>query len=421
MDVTERKQIEEQLRESQERFEAAVAGANDGVWDRDLRTGKVFFSDHWKAMLGYKPQQIENSYKAFESLVHPEDVQRMRDELQAHLRGDTPIYMTEFRMRHRNGQWRWILSRGTASRDAAGTPFRLAGSHTDITERKQILEALTSAKQQLRAYADKLETTVEERTAKLQEMVSELEHFSYAITHDMRAPLRSMQGFAQLLLQDESAKCLSPTAQDFLRRISTAANRMDHLITDALQFSRTLRAEYALNPVDVATLLQGMLHSYPNLQGPGVEIKLEGDFPLVRGNEAGLTQCFSNLLENGVKFVSPDVKPVVRIWAETRGSGSPEASKVPEAIKSENSTSSGSGTRMVRIWVEDNGIGIPADAQEKIFVMFQQLDRKYPGTGIGLAIVRKTMQRMGGSVGVQSEHGKGSRFWLELAAAEQVD
>jgi signal transduction histidine kinase len=150
-----------------------------------------------------------------------------------------------------------------------------------------------------------------------------------------------------------------------------------------------------LHRLDICQLLHGMLQTYPNLQSSEAEIHIDCDKVVVRGNEAGLTQCFSNLLGNAVKFVPPGGKPWVRVWAEDRG-------------------------ERVRVWVEDHGIGIPQDAHEKIFGMFQRLHRSdaYPGTGIGLALVRKVVLRMGGSVGVESAPGQGSRFWVELPKAQ---
>ncbi len=260
-------------------------------------------------------------------------------------------------------------------------------------ERKKVELELQAARELLAQQADNLDKLVHERTRELQETVAELEHFSYSITHDMRAPLRAMQGFADLMLKEECVECQNPRGRMYLGRIITAAERMDHLITDALQFSQVVRTHYPLHAVDPQALLRGILDSYPNLQQPQAEVTLNGAFPKIMANEAGLTQCFSNVLANAVKFVSPGTVPRVTIRSEE------------------------TGNEMVRIWIEDNGIGIPKAAQEKIFHMFQQLSKDYSGTGIGLALVRKAAQRMNGTVGVESEPGKGSRFWVEFKKA----
>jgi len=261
----------------------------------------------------------------------------------------------------------------------------------DFTEQKQAAEALHESHEKLAGHAFQLEQLVQQRTARLNELVGDLEAFSYSIVHDMRAPLRAMQSFASLLA--EECGNVSPTADDYIRRIQTAAERMDRLIQDGLNYSRLMRAELPLVPMDVAVLLRGMIETYPAFQPPQAQIELEGNFPLVRANEAGLTQCVSNLLGNAVKFVAPGVTPQVRIWAESRQD-------------------------KVRLYFRDNGIGIEKSAQEKIFQIFYRLQNKYEGTGIGLAIVRKAAERMGGTVGLESEPGQGSTFWLELQAAQ---
>ncbi|HYG33364.1 MAG TPA: ATP-binding protein, partial [Clostridia bacterium] len=256
-----------------------------------------------------------------------------------------------------------------------------------------------------------LERLVEERTVKLREMVAELEHFSYSLVHDMRAPLRAIQSFGGMVVE-ESMQALTPDAQDYLSRIMTASNRMDQLITDALNYSKVVRASLPLRPVDLAALLQGMIESYPAFAPGRAEIRLEGQFPLVLGNEAGLTQCFSNLLGNAVKFVRPGQMPRVKVWAERIRKAALDG---PGSETRDRQT-----TDMVRIWVEDNGIGIPPDCAHKIFGMFQRMHGpEYEGTGIGLALVRKVVERMGGSVGVESKQGEGSRFWVELQAAAE--
>ncbi|HEY9249659.1 MAG TPA: ATP-binding protein, partial [Rariglobus sp.] len=238
-----------------------------------------------------------------------------------------------------------------------------------------------------------LDRLVKERTAELQELVNELEHFSYTITHDLRAPLRAMHGFAGLLAE-ECMMSLNEQSREYLKRITTAAGRMDRLITDALSYSKVVRHEMQMEPVDTRRLLRGMIDSYPIFQEPKARIEIDAALPAVLGNEAGLTQCFSNLLGNAVKFVAPGQLPVVRVRGDRRGD-------------------------KVRLWCEDNGIGIPADMQSRVFVMFQRLSKDYEGTGIGLALVKKVVERMGGAVGVESAPGQGSRFWIELNAVKQ--
>jgi two-component system, chemotaxis family, CheB/CheR fusion protein len=242
----------------------------------------------------------------------------------------------------------------------------------DITVRKEAEETVRKAKDVVTRYA------------------SDLEGFSYSLAHDMRAPLRAMRSFASLIEQKDGER-LSAESRDYLHRIGTSTQRLDELVRDSLGYAKIIREELPLHAVDVCQLLRGMLHTYPNLQPSEAEIHIECDQVLVCGNEAGLTQCFSNLLGNAVKFVPPGAKPWVRVWAEDLDV-------------------------RVRFWVEDHGIGIPQDAHEKIFGMFQRLHRsdEYPGTGVGLALVRKVVQRMGGTVGVESAPGQGSKFWVEL-------
>ena len=298
---------------------------------------------------------------------------------------------------------------------------------------KRTEDALRESEQRLRQSNLELERRVAERTASLAETISDLEDFSYSITHDLRAPLRAIRSFAQIL-GEECAGCGGPEAQEHIHRITNAAERMDKLIMDVLQYSRLARTELHLAPVDVQQLLRGIIESYPTFQPSEVEIQIEGVLPRVLGNEAALTQCFSNLLGNAIKFVAPGIRPHVRIWAERLGS--PQEVRSPKSeVRSAAAAATGNlatlatpvrtsdfGSRildfpLVRLWFADNGVGIPKDAQERIFKMFQRLDRSYDGTGVGLTVVRKAVEKMGGRVGLESEPGKGSRFWVELRGA----
>jgi two-component system CheB/CheR fusion protein len=240
---------------------------------------------------------------------------------------------------------------------------------------------------------DHLERKVSERTARLQETISELQAFSYTVSHDLRAPLRAMQSYAQVLLEDCAAE-LSESARNYLSRIEHAGRRLDRLIQDVLTYSRISRSEIKLAPLDLDRLLHDVLQQYPMLQPPAAEIVVQGPLPRVLAEESSTTQCFSNLLGNAVKFVPRDRQPHVLIRAETLDS-------------------------RVRVWIEDNGIGIARDDHERIFNMFERVDSAghYEGTGIGLAIVRKAIERMGGQVGLESDPPHGSRFWLEFQPA----
>ncbi len=186
----------------------------------------------------------------------------------------------------------------------------------EIIERTQAEAALLAARAELAQANAELEQKVRDRTAKLQETVAELEHFSHTITHDMRAPLRAMYSFGGILLE-ECSDCLHPTRREYIRRVVDAAERMDKLITDALQYSGVVRQRLEPEPVDADALLRGILESYPEFQPPQANIHIDSHLPVVLGNQAGLTQCFSNLLANAVKFVHPGQAPEVRVWAES--------------------------------------------------------------------------------------------------------
>lgn len=243
---------------------------------------------------------------------------------------------------------------------------------------------------QVRDLMGNLEQRVAERTAKLEETVSEMEAFSYSISHDLRAPLRAMQGYSYFLLEDYGDK-LDDTGKDYLARIISSGNRLDRLVQDILTYSRFARSELELRPVNLENLVLEIVQHYPALQPPMAKIKIKTPLVMVMGHDGSLTQCVSNLLSNAVKFVPAGKVPEVNIWTDDIG---------PD----------------VRVWFRDNGIGIEPAHQNRIFKMFERAPHanNYDGTGIGLAIVHKAVERMGGKVGVESEPGRGSKFWIQL-------
>jgi two-component system CheB/CheR fusion protein len=285
---------------------------------------------------------------------------------------------------------RTFLVNARMLKDPEGTEKMILLGLQDVTERKRVEAALVQAQQELRQHAHDLEKTVAERTAALRETVRELEAFSYSISHDLRAPLRAMSNFAQILRESHAAQ-LDATGRDYLERISSSAARLDRLIQDVLNYTRILRAQVPLTRIDMDKLVRNILQSYPDWQPPQADIQIQGTLPPVLGHEGFLTQCIANLLNNAHKFVAPGIQPRVRIWAEQ-------------------------GDARVRINFQDNGIGIPAEDRSRIFRMFERINptHEYEGTGIGLTIVHKAVERMGGNVDFESEPGHGSTFWLEL-------
>ncbi|MGF1514646.1 MAG: GAF domain-containing protein [Elainellaceae cyanobacterium] len=264
-----------------------------------------------------------------------------------------------------------------------------------------------------------LEQRVQKRTQQLEAANSDLEAFSYSVAHDLRAPLRSIQGFARVL-EEDCGPALDDLGRDYIHRMATSAETLDTLIQDLLTYSRLGRSEIHLQPVNVGLIVKKVLAtlepalgarqakievapnlSTPNLSTPNLSTS---NLPMVYVQRSVIEQVLTNLIRNALKFVAPGTLPQIKIWAEASVDG-PEPSKDAET-----------SVRYVRIWVEDNGIGIAPQHQARIFEPFERLHgaEVYAGTGIGLSIVKRGIQRMGGQVGVESALGQGSRFWIEL-------
>ncbi len=262
--------------------------------------------------------------------------------------------------------------------------------HT-IKERERAEDAMRQARNELALVNEGLERIVHQRTAHLKETIHSLERICYNIAHDLRAPTRSMQGFAQILL-DEHSDALDDTAREYLRRIAASAARNDALILDLLAYGRLGHADLPCSAQDLQSHVEAAIHKLSeDFRVAGDAVRIDGPLPSVWANPLALDQALVNLLSNALKFVRPGVTPQVIIRAEELDS-------------------------RVRVAVEDNGIGIPPEQHKRIFGIFERLhsEHAYPGTGIGLAIVEKSVERMGGRVWVESALGNGSRFWMEL-------
>lgn len=257
----------------------------------------------------------------------------------------------------------------------------------EIEERRRI-------EKELQVLNTRLEERVDQRTVDLRRALQELEAYAYSIAHNLRGPLRGMAGLSDILLDEERAN-LSFEGRNHLSRIVESSRRMDELIMGLLDYSRVSREDIPRHRVPLVEAVdEAVRRRIGDLQMRKADVDVRGPLPDVMGHREALVHVLSQLLSNAAKFVAPGVDPHIRIWAERRGS-------------------------IIRLWVEDNGIGIDPRYHDRVFGVFERLHKQeeYPGTGIGLAIVRKCMERMGGHADVQSEPGKGSRFWIEAPAA----
>ncbi len=378
-DITQRKQMEAALRTSEERYALIMNGINEGLWDWNLNTNEVYFSPRWKSMLGYADEEIANQFDEWKGRLHPDDLDRAMLAVQAHLDGRAPAFELEHRLRHKDGAYRWILARGILVRDAQGRPTRLAGSNTDITERKQVEQAL-----------QKLNAELEQRSHQLQATNKELEAFSYSVSHDLRAPLRHIDGFVDLL--KKHATGLEAEDRHFLEIISEAARQMGRLIDDLLVFSRMSRAELHRSRVDLNQVVdEAVRFLQPETIGRNI-LWTKNPLPNVEADPTMLRQVLVNLLSNAVKYTRPRDPARIEIGC---------ARESPDEVV---------------VYVRDNGVGFDMQYVGKLFGVFQRLHRaeEFEGTGIGLANVRRIIHRHGGRVWAESKLNEGATFHFSL-------
>jgi two-component system, sensor histidine kinase and response regulator len=264
----------------------------------------------------------------------------------------------------------------------------------ELARKRRIVERQAQALAVQNANQQEQIRTIQDLNEKLIAANEELEAFSYSVSHDLRSPLRAMQGYAQALIEDYTGK-LEPRGEDYLRRISRAALRLDMLVQDVLAYTQLSRTETKLVTINLEMLLEEIIRDSRALRQTRASVNVLAPLYPVLAHEACLTQCMTNLLENSAKFVPEGQLPEITVRTERLDTA-------------------------VRIWIEDNGIGIDPKHHERIFQMFGRVHHvnRYEGTGMGLTIVKRVVERMGGAVGVESQLGNGSKFWINLAAAQ---
>ncbi len=381
--IVQRRRAESALRKSEERLRLALEGTNDGIWDWNILTGDAYFSARYYTMLGYEPGEFPPTYASWRGLVHPDDIGRAEDLLKI-ARDSHTVFACEFRLLTRDGRWQWTLGRGKVVEvDAEGRPTRMAGSHVDVTDRRK-------AEEEIRQLNEDLERRVASRTAQLAAAIQEMEAFSYSVSHDLRAPLRAIDGYSRMLT-DDRATLNEPEVQRICSVIRDETHRMARLIDDLLALSRLSRAQLQTSRVDMASLAAEVAGELaPPQTRQRLVIRL-AELPPTNGDPGLLRQVWANLLDNAIKFSSHRDRPVVEV-----GGRADESELV--------------------YYVRDNGAGFDMRYADKLFRVFERLHsaKEFGGTGVGLAIVRRIVDRHDGRVWAEGGVDQGATVWFAL-------
>lgn len=396
-DITERRRIEEELRHSEERMRLVLNAANDGIWDWNPITRENYLSPRWKEIAGYRDDELPNLDSTFFQLLHPDDKIAVTQAVTRHFDDYVPFRM-EMRLRHKDGSYRWILSRGEAIRDAGGKPVRMVGSITDITGLKQTEE-------RLKTLNDELEIRVRQRTAEMTAARDEAERANRAkseflsrMSHELRTPMNAILGFSQILEYEN----LPPHQLTYVQEIHRAGDYLLELINELLDLARIEAGKMlaVLQPVNVAAAV----NSAAEITQPLIntrQIHLINQCPPCRSvlaDPTRLKQILVNLLSNAAKYNRTGGD--IRISSRLRDKD------------------------LLRLCVTDTGPGIPPEKQQQLFKPFERLGAEFSeveGTGIGLALSKQLTELMGGRIGFDSALGQGSTFWIELPLAAEAD
>ncbi|RLJ16918.1 hypothetical protein DJ031_15760 [bacterium endosymbiont of Escarpia laminata] len=381
-DITQRKETEQALRASEERFELAMRAANDGLWDWNLQTNEVYYSPRWKSMLGYEDHELENVFSTWEQLVDVDDKTKTLALIEDCMAGKSGGFVTEFRMRHKEGHSVFILSRAVMVRDDKGQPVRLAGTHVDISERKAAERAIMEK--------EKAEATAQAKSQFLANM-----------SHEIRTPLNGVLGLAKMGERENSLQ----QSHELFQRIGTSGQHLLSVVNDILDFSKIDAGKLVvenqpfmlMTSVDnAANLIRSQAEEKHLLFHVDVADKLP---PWVKGDALRLEQILVNMLSNSVKFT--------------------EQGEVSLRVTTQENS--------LLFRVSDTGIGMSENQLAQLFKPFEQADssttRRFGGTGLGLAISINLAKIMGGDIQATSRVGEGSEFILTMpfVPAVQVD
>ncbi|MFP5271542.1 response regulator [Coleofasciculus sp.] len=382
VEIKERKRIESLLREREERYELAVSGTNDGIWDWDVLSNEVYYSPVWMRILGYEEKPLPNRLSSWSDQVHPDDFQQVVEDINYHLAGETQIYENIHRLKHRDGHYLWIAAKGRCIRDRDGNPYRIVGTITDITDKKIAQEQLKVAKE---------EAETANRTKS---------DFLAMMSHEIRTPMNAVIGMTSLLLDTQ----LTAQQGEFVDIIRNSSDALLTIINDILDFSKIESGNLDLeeHPFNLRSCIEeslDLLSSKAREKGIELAYLMDAQTPeMIRGDVTRLRQILVNLVSNAVKFTE---------------TGEVVISVTPTVEMSDDQIG-------LQFAVRDTGIGISKTHIDRLFKPFSQLDasttRQYGGTGLGLAISKRLSELMGGRMWVESQECVGSTFYFTAIA-----
>jgi PAS domain S-box-containing protein len=392
LDITERRRAEEALRRSEERYALAQRAADMGSWDWDIESNALFWSEQIEPLFGFDPGEFEGTYDAFLNTVHPDDRDFVVESVNACLEDPDREYAIDHRIVWPNGEVRWVSETGDVIRNTQGQPIRMLGIVQDVTQSKQAEMALA------------------QKTAELARSNAELEQFAYIASHDLQEPLRKVRAFGDRL-EDKYGDLLEERGRDYLDRMRNAAHRMQRLINALLSYSRVTTQARPYEPVDLDDVLREVLSDLElRIAQSGGQIRV-GDLPTLHADGLQMHQLFQNLLTNALKFHREGEAPVVNVSARCFAA--------QEAAEHEDFPD----VAFCQIRVEDEGIGFDQKYVDRIFDPFQRLHGRgqYEGTGMGLAICRKIVERHGGRITADSQPGEGAAFIVTLPICQRME
>jgi PAS domain S-box-containing protein len=372
LDITEQKQTQEALRDAELLYRTLVEQTTVALYRDYAMEGapSIFITPQIEGILGYSPEEFSSKPDFWQSLLHPEDKDLVLDVIHRMITKGENI-TCEYRLRARNGDWVWVRDEAVLINDAHGKPQYVQGVYVDITAQKH------------------MEAQREALIRELEAKNSELERFTYTVSHDLKAPLITMGGFLGFLEEDARKGDIAKLKEDILR-ISEANLKMQRLLNDLLELSRVGRLMNFPEDVPFEQVVNDALARVAGrLEGKQIQVKIAERLPVVHGDRLRLVEVLQNLLDNAAKFMGKQENPQIEVGTEERDGD-------------------------IVFYVRDNGIGIDPKFHAKLFDLFSKLDPQAEGTGIGLALVKRIVEVHGGRIWIESELGKGATFYFTL-------